>query len=171
MGGLLGLLDTFYYHIYKAKLYKMQVAFWEQLTHVLRILFYAAFFVLVGVKATGSWWLIYPMVISLELVNTTTDIFLEPYTRRTLGGIPPNEYALHCLILLTQGAALSSLLTASWSYRAESDGIVWAPLDLGALSFLPMTLVCVAVALSFFEGGGFVRMAIERVSRPRVALT
>jgi hypothetical protein len=170
-GGLLGLFDTIWYHIIVAKLYKTQAAFWEQLTHVIRILFYACFYILIGVKASGVWWWIYPALIIVELVNTGIDTILEPSTRVTLGGIPPKEYTLHCMILLTQGGALASIIGASLPYRAEADGIAWAPLDLGFFSWMPMATAALAVVLSFFEGGGFVRMAIQRIRSPQAALT
>lgn len=170
LNGLIGLYDAIYYHILTFKLYKTQVTFWEQLTHWVRGFFYACFYIVLCVKATGLWWWIYPTLIALEVVNTTADVMLEPYTRRSLGGVPPTEYTLHCIILLIQGAALCSLLYAASPYREMSDGIAWAPPDLGFFSWLPVFSAVLAIALSSFEGFGFLRMAAARLTNGRSAL-
>jgi hypothetical protein len=164
INGLIGLYDAIVYHIYTFKLYKTQVTFWEQLTHWIRGFLFACFYLAVCVKATGVWWWIYPTLMVVEVVNTSIDTILEPHTRRTLGGIPPVEYTLHCLLLLIQGGALASMLWATLPYRTEADGIVWRPLDFGFFSWLPIFSAVSSLMLSTFEGLGFLRMVVARIS-------
>jgi hypothetical protein len=104
-GGLAGIIDQVYYHIYKFKLHKLQIARWEHLTHVGRDLTYLLFFILMSVRATGKWWWLYPVVAAVHFVIVMADVGLEPYTRRTLGGIPGGEYRLHGFIAMMDGLA------------------------------------------------------------------
>jgi hypothetical protein len=147
--GMVGAFDQVYYHIYKFKLHKRQITRWEHLTHVGRDLTYLLFFILMNVRATGKWWSLFPLVAAIHFVNAMADVALEPYTRRTLGGIPGGEYRLHGFILIMDGLAMGFVFWGAQAYRHVIDEFAWSPLRLpsvlGMVPYLAMIL-----AIGFF---------------------
>jgi hypothetical protein len=166
-GGMVGVMDQLYFHIYRFKLHKLQITFWEHLTHVGKDLTYLLFFLLMNARATGKWWWLYPCLSIVNVANTMTDATLEPRTRRTLGGIPAGEYRMHCFIFLMDGLAMGFVLWGAQGYRELGDGLVWSPLQLpGLLAITPAMAIMLAIGFLAHDLAYLVRgLAVRRVER------
>jgi len=119
------------------------------------------------VDARGRWWPVYPVVLAIELINTITDVILEPGSRRNIGGLPPVEYVIHIVLSLMTGAALASVI---WGTRE----LVFAPTYLG-LRTIDVSVVmragayssvAAALAIGSFELSQFLRLSSQR--QPKV---
>ena len=166
-GGMVGAIDQLYYHIYKFKLHKLQIAFWEHLTHVGKDLTYLLFFLLMNTQATGKWWRLYPFLAIVNFTNTMADVMLEPRTRKTLGGIPAGEYRMHCLIFLMDGLAMGLVLWGAQEYRELGDNLAWSPLHLpGLLAITPAMGILLAIGFFTHDFAYLLRrLAVRRVER------
>lgn len=164
IAGAFGAFDVLYYHIYTHRLYKQPSAIWENVTHFIRALLFAVFFILiVHVEASGAWWWLYPGVIAVEVLNTMLDTILEPSSRKSLGGLPNGEYFLHVFLSLVTGAALACILWDTYPLMNAPTALAWRTLDVP--EFLRMgSYVSTAVAVGFFlfESSSFVRQFIQR---------
>jgi len=165
-GGLAGIIDQVYYHIYKFKLHKLQIARWEHLTHVCRDLTYLLFFILMSVRATGKWWWLYPVVAAVHFVIVMADVGLEPYTRRTLGGIPGGEYRLHGFIAMMDGLAMGFVFWGAHAYRHLGDDFAWSPIQLpSVLGVLPYLAIVLAIGFFTHDFGYLCRTFYLRVGK------
>ncbi len=105
---LLGVLDVGYFHIYRFRLYKQVSSRGEQITHLFReILFLTILLWVMFVHAQGVYALVLPLLLLADLINSLTDVLLEPKSRSSLGGIPPLEYLIHMLTMLVSGAIIA----------------------------------------------------------------
>src|SRR5262245_11938017 len=148
--GLVGAYDVLYYHIYKLKLYRHHDAMWENVTHLVRALLFATMLLTVlRVRASGWWWFLYPTLLGFELFNTMTDVIIEPRSRRNIGGLPPMEYILHIFLSLTTGAALASIVWATYGQIGAPSSLRLETLEVGPL-VLAGAYSSVAAALSMF---------------------
>jgi hypothetical protein len=165
LAGLVGSYDVLYYHIYKLKLYKKHDAMWENVTHAIRALLFAAMMLTVmHLRCSGWWWLIYPILLSFELINTMTDAILEPKTRKSMGGLPPVEYYLHIFLSIVTGAALASIIWGTYSMLWEAPSISLRMIEGVPLLALPGAYFSVVVSIGMFvwELAGVRRLYRER---------
>jgi hypothetical protein len=170
--GLIGSFDVLYWHWYRLRLFAAPDARWENLTHAIRALLFAAMMLMVlHVDARGWWWPLYPLLLTFEVVNTMSDVIMEPRTRRNLGGLPAAEYILHIMLSLMTGAALASVI---WGTR----DLLWEPAFIGVrtldVPLLPRIgaygSVVVALGMFVFEMRGFFQLAPGRLRAQRAAV-
>jgi hypothetical protein len=164
VAGLVGSYDVLYYHIYKLRLYRQHDAVWENVTHAIRALLFATMMVTVlNLECRGWWWLLYPVLLTCELTNTMSDTFLEPISRRNLGGLPPVEYSLHVFLSIVTGAALASIIWGTYPMLWQESAVQWRMPDLPLL-VLPGAYASVLVALGMFvfESCGVIRLLAAR---------
>ena len=66
--GACGPFVSFYNHTPPPRLWTRPQSVYENMTHAIRALLFAVFFILiVHVEARGSWWLLYPAICAVEL--------------------------------------------------------------------------------------------------------
>jgi hypothetical protein len=164
VAGMVGSYDVLYYHMYKLRLFQQRDAVWENLTHAIRALLYAAMMLVVlHVRLRGWYWLLYPALLSCELVNTMSDTILEPYSRRKLGGLPPVEYSLHVFLSIVTGAALASIVWGTYDLLFEPPSFALGSLDIPTFALLgSYSSVLIALGFFAFESCGFVRLLVQR---------
>jgi hypothetical protein len=164
IAGVIGAFDVLYYHIYTHRLYKQPSAIWENVTHFVRALLFAVFFVLtLHVEASGSWWWLYPAIIGVEVLNTTVDTMLEPSSRKSLGGLPAGEYFLHVFLSILTGAALASILWDTYPLLSAPTALQWHTLDVPApLRFGSYGAVVMALGFFLFESSAFFKQLAQR---------
>lgn len=166
IAGLCGSYDVLYYHIYKLKLYKQHDAMWENVTHAIRALLFAVMLLTVmHVRCTGWWWLIYPILLTIEVTNTMTDAILEPKTRKSMGGLPPVEYYLHIFLSIVTGAALASIIWGTYEMMWEPPSVSLRMIEVPALA-LPGAYFSVVVSAGMFV---WELMGVRRLWRERQA--
>lgn len=164
LAGAVGAYDVLYYHIYTHRLYKQPSAMWENVTHFMRALLFAVFFILiVHVQASGAWWWLYPAVIAVEFINTMCDTILEPASRKSLGGLPAGEYILHVFLSIVTGGALACMLWDTYPLLSEPTALTWRTLDVpDFLRYGSYVATVVAIGFFLFEAGSFVRQFAQR---------
>jgi hypothetical protein len=166
VSGLVGSFDVLYYHMYKLRLFSRNEAMWENLTHAIRALLYATLMLTVlHVHATGWCWLVYPVLLGCEVVNTMADTILEPRSRKSTGGLPPVEYSLHVFLSIVTGAALASIVWGTHDLLFQTPSLSWRTLDIPLQVLLgSYSSVLIALGMFVFESVGFFRLLRRRLS-------
>jgi hypothetical protein len=168
IAGLIGAFDVLYYHIYTCRLFTRRQSAAENVTHFIRALLFAAFFLtLMHVEARGAYWWFYPALVTVEMINSMFDTYLEKSSRADQGGLPHGEYCLHVVLSVLMGAVMTAMLIDSWSYRALPTAWVWRDLDVpGFLLGGGYFAMVMGVLFFFFEAGGVVRVLSKRQQTP-----
>lgn len=138
--GILGSMDVVYFHLYKARLYGSRSSVREQWTHLVRLLLYTGMMSwTLFARASGPLGSGLAILVLLDLLNSLLDTYLEPESRKGMGGIPVLEHLLHaCLLVLTGGILFSALRTAMalWALpNGLSFVLIEAPRWLSILGF------------------------------------
>jgi hypothetical protein len=110
--GILGALDTLYYHEWRARL----VAYSSRTTPELRL--HAArdgiYAIIMGTLPwlawQGSWALVLAALLVAEIILTLTDFVVEDTVRRFLGGVYQGERVMHAVMGIMYGAMLAYLI-------------------------------------------------------------
>ena len=156
---LLGSVDVVYFHIYKFKLYEKPSSRSEHLTHLSRaLIFLCVVLWVLLVRTKGIYSLILPALLIFDLVNSLIDVYLEPKSRISLGGLPPLEYLVHMLSMFTSGAIFALSIMESAKVFQQNPELSFHVLGM------PQQFVIQGVATAFitlllflFEGFQFVR--------------
>lgn len=166
--GMVGAYDVLYYHIYKLRLYQHHDAIWENVTHLVRALLFAIMLLTVlHVRASGWWWFLYPTLLGFELINTMTDVVLEPRTRKNIGGLPPVEYILHIFLSLMTGAALASIIWATHDKINAPTSLHLETLQVGSMVLAgAYSSIVMAMGMFSFELYSFIKLLGQRGAKP-----
>nr|BFD30388.1 hypothetical protein GTC16762_00060 [Pigmentibacter ruber] len=110
---IIAVIDGFYFHIYKYKLYARDESKKEHLLHTLNaILFpWSILFVFCN-KFQGLFLYFGILLLILSLIIEFFDVYEESKSRKSLGGLTNNEYAMH-FSLSALRATYSSLILVS----------------------------------------------------------
>ena len=138
--GLLGALDTLYYHEWRLRLPETPTARRELRLHASRDFSYAIVFASLA-WTTWDGALVWPLaaILLFEIVVTLTDFIEEDRTRR----LPAGERVMHALMGIVYGVFLSLLYPHAVQWRALGSG--FGPADYGVVSWI----------LTFFAAGVF----------------
>ena len=161
---LLGGIDVAYFHIYRCKLYQTPSSVGEHLTHLIRAaLFALALSWVMWVDASGSYALVLPLLLLVDFINSTLDVWLEPASRAPLGGLPPREYAVHMLAMFLSGATAALALRESARAWRLPTALIWRPLPLPlpARAF-GLQVLLVTIGLCLFESVRFAHALAHR---------
>lgn len=114
----IGGIDVFYYHLWKFRLYKQPSAQGETVTHIIRALLFSSGLFLISFYEPRGWfyWGV-GFIFLADLANNMADVFLEPGSRKPLGGIPRLEYMIHILGATGSGAITISYFILGWELR------------------------------------------------------
>jgi hypothetical protein len=140
--GVMGALDTFYYHEWKLRLPETPTARRELRLHASRDFAYAVVF---GSLAWCTWngILIWPLatILVFEIVVTLTDFIEEDRTRK----LPVGERVMHAVMGITYGVFLSLLFPHAVQWERLATGVQAA--SYGAVSWM-LTLFAAGVFVS-----------------------
>lgn len=108
---LIGGIDGIYYHLYKFKLYAHPESRYEHILHSIRFLLIAPIIYILFVRNFSGTllWLGLVLVI-LDLLILTLDIYSEDSSRQQWGGLPRTEYYLHIMANGMHFASLAMIL-------------------------------------------------------------
>ncbi len=124
-----GAIDILYFHIYRFRLYDQPAARTEVATHILRAaVIGTAALLLVATPFTPFVAATLGILLALDFLNNVVDVWLEPEARRSLGGLPPLESAIHIF-----GATAAGAITATYL-------LLWALGESPAAAPLPSWL-------------------------------
>lgn len=114
----LGAIDLVYYHGIKFRLYDRPDSHLETVIHLIRgILFSGGAFILLNYEPTGLWFWFTGAIFILDFANSVLDVGIEGQSRKTLGGIPTQEYIIHTIGSTFAGAITVSYFIQGWHYR------------------------------------------------------
>ena len=127
--GVLGALDTLYYHEWRARLpARAAFAHTELQLHAARDFLYAIMFSTLPWLAWQGWWtMVLAALLMAEIVITLADFIVEDHVRQPLGGVYPGERAMHAVMGIVYGAMLAQMIPILWAWWSAPTGLVVAP--------------------------------------------
>lgn len=151
MLGVLGALDTLYYHEWRARLpARAALAHVELKLHAARDFIYAILFsTLPWVAWQGLWGMALAALFVAEIVITLADFIVEDHVRQPLGGVYHGERAMHAVMGIAYGGMLAHVLPVWRVWWLAPSGLVVAPPP--APEALRWVLVAMAVGV-FLSG-------------------
>jgi hypothetical protein len=160
--GLLGAADIAVFHVRAHALRRHPPARGELVTHFLRGPTYALLFAVVpNVACDGAWFWALMALLAFDLLISIADFWLEPASRRALGGLPRGEYLLHVLMAMLFGALVSAVVVESEGGWRRPTALAWS--DHGAPALLRLAL---AVMSPLVLATGLLDLAaVRRLSR------
>lgn len=125
LNGVLGAIDTLWYHEWKTKLPSRGGAIRLELAlHAGRDAVYAVIYGTLGwVAWTGAATVVLAALIGLEIVITLTDFVVEDRHRPLIGGMAAGERVLHSLMAIVYGAMLAKLLPIMTTWWSLDSGL------------------------------------------------
>jgi hypothetical protein len=152
--GILGVIDGFYLHIWRFRLYEHAESRFEHFTHTLRVILFPliVYCLFLNPNTTGF----YQFGLFLVLVDIavlTIDAYVEKDSRAFMGGLPRWEYILH---LFANGFHFGAvLLFLALKFNVEPTGLATRLIDFGspagqlvhwlAINLLPGAVVIAAL--------------------------
>ena len=127
--GILGALDTLYYHEWRARLVAYSPLTSPELRlHAARDGIYAIIMsTLPWLAWQGGWALVLAALLAAEIILTLTDFVVEDAVRRTFGGVYPGERVMHAVMGLMYGAMLAYLLPVVLAWWAAPTALSVSP--------------------------------------------
>jgi uncharacterized membrane protein HdeD (DUF308 family) len=122
--GIIGIIDGFYYHLWKFKLHKHSETRFEHWIHTIRAAAFLALLYLLFLNDFGGKYLLIALgIVLLDIVILVIDLVAEKDSRENLGGLPHNEYIVHVIANALHYIALALILVAkplsSWELNAS----------------------------------------------------
>ena len=110
--GVLGAVDTLYFHEWRAKLPGLgKHARAELQLHAARDFIYALLFsTLPWIRWQGNWAVVLALLLLAEVMLTLWDFVVEDWIRKPLGGVYPAERIMHGVMGIVYGAMLAYLI-------------------------------------------------------------
>lgn len=121
--GVIGIIDGFYYHLWKFNLYKHKETRFEHLTHTLRAaLFLVMLFIFFLHDYGGKIFLFGVALALIDIIVLIIDLIVEGNSREKLGGMPHKEYIIHVIANALHFTSIALVLVAKplafWSINA-----------------------------------------------------
>jgi hypothetical protein len=122
--GIIGVIDGFYYHLWKFKLHKHTETCFEHWTHTIRATAFLVLLYLLFLHDYGGVYLLIAVgVIIIDIVVLFIDLIVEKDSRKKLGGLPHNEYIVHILANTLHFVSIALILVSkplsSWGMNAS----------------------------------------------------
>jgi hypothetical protein len=156
--GLLGATDIWLFHTRTQHLHAHAPARAELVTHFLRGPTYCVLFLAVpNLAFHGAWVVALYALLAFDLAISIADFWLEPASRRELGGLPRGEYVLHVLMAMLFGAMVLALGDATRERLADPTALRWV--DTNAPGWLRLVLGGMAAGVLW---SGFTDLAAVR---------
>jgi hypothetical protein len=129
--GILGVIDGFYLHIWRFRLYEHADSHFEHFTHTLRaVLFPAIVFCLFIQPNVPGIYQLGLLLVGADLAVLTVDAYVEKDSRAFMGGLPRWEYILHLFVNAFHFGAV--LLFLGLKFSVEPHGLVTRIIDFGS---------------------------------------
>ncbi len=146
--GPLGAIDVVWYHLLKFKLYSRPQSVREEVTHILRGIFFPlGLGVLLLGRPEGLWFWGVTGVFVVELVNSLVDITLEPESRLP-ARVPGLELVIHYVGATLMGAAAACFMVLEWGAGSRPTALTPHGLETLSIWILPIGYLTFAVAVA-----------------------
>jgi len=156
IAGPIGATDVLYFHLWKFRLYRRPQSRKEEITHLFRGIAVPVIFALLLLgRPEGRYFWIVAALFLFDTVNSLIDVMIEPASRASLGGVPPNELAVHFIGTSMMGAAWATFMITGWPGRTAPPTLAHWPPGTFPSWLAPMAwgAVAVSVLLVLFEAG------------------
>jgi len=111
--GIIGIIDGFYYHLWKFNLYKHPETRFEHITHTIRSAAFLALLFLLFLEDYGGPLLLLGVgVVILDIFVVAIDMIFEGDSRRNLGGLPHKAYVVHVIANTLHFISIALILVA-----------------------------------------------------------
>jgi hypothetical protein len=111
--GIIGIIDGFYFHLWKFELHRHAETRHEHLLHSWRlVLFLGILYFLFANDYAGKLWYVGIAFALIDLAILSFDVFEEGDSRANLGGLPPLEYYIHIVANGLHFASLALIIAA-----------------------------------------------------------
>ncbi|MCA8975685.1 MAG: hypothetical protein KDC98_13265 [Planctomycetes bacterium] len=128
--GILGAADIWLFHTRAQHLHDHPPARAELVTHFLRGPTYFVLFLAVpNFSFHGAWFVGLVLLLVFDVGISIADFWLEPESRRALGGLPRGEYLLHVVMAMLFGALVADVLRTSGSEFSTPTALRWVAVD------------------------------------------
>lgn len=124
----LAIIDGFYLHLWKFKLYRQKESRQEHLVHTVRALIFPFILVLVFLYDFSGWlWYAALGFVLLDIMVLTLDMYMEKDSRAFMGGLPRWEYILHMFVNGFHFAGIALVIATKspmawqWSYIPHAE--------------------------------------------------
>jgi hypothetical protein len=125
---LLGAFDIACFHRKVAALHTRRESWLETKIHAARGFVYAIQLVVVAtVRFEGAWYAAFVALYVADVAIAWADVWIEPDSRRSQGGLPRGEYFMHVVLSVLVGAYLFALGSATHHWLDRPDAIVLVP--------------------------------------------
>ena len=158
---LLGAFDVFYFHSYRGQLVLREASRLEAIIHVLRGFNYAVQLTVVpNLRLSGAYYLGFVVLFAIDIAIAMVDVWEEPRSRKSLGGLCQGEYLMHIVLSVLVGAYLFRVAEASWGWHAEptalhveGHGPLWLRMLAGALGLGSLLLALLETLVLWLRPG------------------
>jgi len=146
VNGVLGAVDTLWYHEHRAALPRRPDRHRAELRlHAGRDAVYAVLYGTIGwVAWQGAWAAVLAGLLAVEIVITLADFVVEDRTR----SLSPGERVLHSVMAIVYGAMLTRLVPEIAGWSGEPTGLVAAPGAVPAALAITASVLAAGIALS-----------------------
>ena len=148
--GLLGAIDTLYYHEYRYRLPAYSTEARSELRlHGWRDLIYGVLFIaLPRFQWTGMWSWLLALLIFAEVAITLADFVIERDVRRPWGGLASGELCMHAIMAVLYGSFIISLAPHWLAWTQEQIGLSPHPVPVPQELLWMMTLMGTGVTIA-----------------------
>jgi hypothetical protein len=147
----LGVFDVLYFHIYQCRLDTRPESHREVLWHTIRYGLYGLQTLFVAnFRFYGAALLILAAVYGFDIFIALIDIWQEPASRESQGGIPRGEYFMHIVMSMIVGGYMTLVFQAVWRDYALPTHIVLLPPAVPALLRTYMNVLSAGAFGAFF---------------------
>lgn len=123
--GFLGAADILVFHTIKGRLTQRTECRKEAVIHVARGFIYAAQFIVIpNYRLTGAWFWALAVLFVIDITIAVTDVWEEPKSRASQGGLSSPEYLMHIVLSVLVGAMLREVMAQTWGDWALPTAIV-----------------------------------------------
>jgi hypothetical protein len=150
--GHLGLFDVLYFHQYKCSLMKRIESRLEVKIHLMRHVVYALQFLYVAnFRASGSMVFLVLLLYICDFVVAMSDVWIEPESRKSQGGLPRGEYLMHILLTFLVGMYFMLILQNLWNNFHSSSEIALVSPNVPHILILYMNAMCLGTVVFFLK--------------------
>jgi len=164
--GILGATDIALFHMWAHRLRQHAPSRAELITHFLRGPTYCLlFFAIPSLALDGLWFVALLLLLLFDLGISVADFWLEPDSRRDLGGLPRGEYLLHVVMAMLFGALVASILYQEGHRMQAATALSWRGDDVPSMLRVALTVMSPLVLLT----GLLDLRAVFRLGRTRAS--
>lgn len=164
--GTLGAFDIVYFHHYRCRLNQRPESQTESVVHVVRgVVYVLQLGLLPNVAFHGYWYVAFVSLFVADVAIAWIDVWIEPASRASQGGLPRGEYFMHIVLSVLVGAYLHGLAISTMHWTTLPTALVVEPAPVPAL--LRWTLNVMAIGCALATLWDLLEIVDRKLGRPK----